>query len=346
MRKLQRPQKKTLDTFSIDELAVTLDETSSAAGAGDEKYNARISLDSIHKLSNPRETFANLDDIRSTDWPSLDIPLEDLVGSIDAAVRNSQWSKSFSLDEMGDAIDFFCEIHELAKSLMLNRQLQPIIIERTNKDTNTGTLVAGERRTIAAIYTKGLIKELNAEIWNIALTPLQRARIKDAENNDRKALNSYELVCSKMGVYDALPGAESLEIKDLAVELGYSTLSTPSILARVFRSANREDVLERIRREKVPLRSIPKLLDGATPRAGKEDNEPMAKIAKRYGLSVGKGTDTQLLTMLIEAALRSDSLSLSLRNAFAEHDISSPKGLTQAWGTAANALVESKIGSN
>ena len=344
-RKLGLNKAPKQDMSVIGDVALALDETIGGNEADESKFTTKILTDHIRRVSNPRVTYVTFEELKATPWPSLDTEPESLKEAMTNAVTGQDWFDRLSSSrEKAAAIDFFIGIHELCCGMLSESQLQPIILERSEQDPRLAFLLGGERRTLAALYSRGEIPELDAIVWKGPLSPLQRARIKDAENTNRADLSTYELLLSKMAIYDALDNASELKTEKVAKHLGYRTLSIPSLMRRLFDSPDRDALLARIREEGIGIKEIGSLV----PKKKGADRKPtqksptLTKSAANYGLKVSKKTDITLIQQLITAALKTDELSLSVRNAFANEDLSTAEGLLKAWSAAGDSLRDKK----
>lgn len=221
-----------------------------------------VDVTQIDHLFNPRDIPCSLHEIRAIGWPDLDIPEDTVREALLVALNNSQqewWNLAKREGQQEDIIGFFEEIHNLA--LMLREdQIHNIVLNRVNPQDNRFVLLAGERRVIAALYSRGLIPVLMAKIYT-GLSPLQCRKITDQENTG-KALKPHETVAAKLAIWEVLgEDKDQLDVKDLA-RIWHVAVGTASVLRRLFNHPLQASYLEVIRKERLGWREINAVVSG------------------------------------------------------------------------------------
>lgn len=364
---LRKPAKRTVDATAFDEIGVQLNEAVALGDGQDGTTRVRIPADAIKKIDNPRETPCGLEEFQAVNWPSLETGLEELEQYLEDALQGHAWYEALSTVEKRDTLDFLSGIHMLACSIKDNTQLQPIILERDDPLSESAYLVSGERRTLAALYSRGAIPFLVADVYNERLPALKRAIFQDQENTQIK-LKPHETLMSKRNIYKALPDATELPLSKLARVLGYATLSVPSILKRIFDHPREQDLIAVIRRDRMGWRDIerfvqkvkadPKHLERALNRTGLStvesgstagDGQPdktVLRQAASFGLAYKPKADYSLVRTLLTAALDSKSVSRDLKAVIKRGDTESVEGLLKVWAQLGEAIVELNGGAD
>ena len=219
-----------------------------------------IEVSHIDRLFNPRDIPCSLDEVRAVQWPGLDVEIDAVPQlQIDALNRSQQAWWIENPERQAEVIDFFVEIHRLAV-MLLEGQIHNIVVNRIRPMDNRFILLAGERRVIAALYSRGRIPILMAKVYT-GLTSLQCRKITDQENTS-EVLKTYEIINSKMAIWEELgEGREALELKVL-VTIWHVPMATASILKRLFVHPEREVFLSTIRRERLGWREVEALVKG------------------------------------------------------------------------------------
>jgi hypothetical protein len=221
-----------------------------------------VDVTQIDHLFNPRDIPCTLHEIRAIAWPSLDIPddavRDALLSALDSC-RQEWWNLAKREGRQDEIILFFEEIHSLA--LMLREdQIHNIVLNRVRPQDNRFVLLAGERRVIAALYSRGLIPVLMAKVYT-GLSPLQCRKVTDQENTG-KALKPHETVAAKLAIWEELgDDKDELEVKDLA-RIWHVAIGTASVLRRLFNHPLQASYLETIRKEKLGWREINAVVSG------------------------------------------------------------------------------------
>ncbi len=320
----------------------------------------------IIRITNPRTVYCTHREVQATPWPSLSTDPAELESALRQAVEGQEWFTGLSARIKERAIKFFIEIHELACSMKDNGQLQPIIVERGDPASGGGQLLAGERRLIAALYSRGLIETLTAEIYNGTLSSLQRAIIRDQENN-KSPLRYYETLISKQDIFKSLEGAADMSAAELAAYLGYRTRSVPSVLKRLFILPCCDQVIEIARIKDLGHRDIVKLIaiaekdpaaierrlracqkeergessrgtEGADKNNKDDAGSQALKAAASHGLVIKPRTNKKLPRKLVELALTTTVISQKSRQTIEDLDLDTTEGLAEAWNTLAVEL--------
>jgi len=221
-----------------------------------------VDVNQIDHLFNPRDIPCSLHEIRAIGWPDLDIPEDTVREALLVALNNGQqewWNLAKREGQQEDIIGFFEEIHNLA--LMLREdQIHNIVLNRVNPQDNRFVLLAGERRVIAALYSRGLIPVLMAKVYT-GLSPLQCRKITDQENTG-KTLKPHETVAAKLAIWEELgEDKDQLDVKDLA-RIWHVAVGTASVLRRLFNHPLQESYLEAIRKERLGWREINAVVSG------------------------------------------------------------------------------------
>jgi hypothetical protein len=219
-----------------------------------------IEVSHIDRLFNPRDIPCSLDEVRAVQWPGLDVEIEAVPQlQIEALNRSQQAWWIENPERQAEVIDFFVEIHRLAV-MLLEGQIHNIVVNRLRPMDNRFILLAGERRVIAALYSRGRIPILMAKVYT-GLTSLQCRKITDQENTS-EVLKTFEIINSKMAIWEELgEGREALELKVL-VTIWHVPMATASILKRLFVHPDREVFLSTIRRERLGWREVEALIKG------------------------------------------------------------------------------------
>lgn len=333
MKKLRTPTRKTLSNDPFEGLAADIDATIPFENSVSVKYATTISPDSIIRISNARNTFITLDDYRQTPWPPLDTPSADLRSALESIVKKMPYFANLQTDNQEENFfNFLIDIHALALSISQDHQIQPVVLEKNPDNPTQARLIAGERRTISAIYSRGVISELTAEVWNVPLTPLSRAKIKDKENTLHRSLTPYETVISKLAIYNALESPEDLKLEELANHFGYKSLSTPSILNRIFSSESRDEIINQIATKDLSFAEIAKLVPEKQTNKGrpKVTPQPTFAHAKSSGFNFKGKSDTNLITLLITEALKSETFPAQVASYLSNADLNNPDSLMAA----------------
>ena len=351
------PTSRNADTSLVEQTGQAVANLGKSQDRAKQKTSVRLDPDVVVRLTNPRVVYCTYDDIRRTNWPALDTDAEKLEEKLLTALNSQEWFTKLSTVERARAKDFFIGIHELSCSIYFHSQLQPIVLERDDPTLMEGRLLAGERRLMAVIYSKGWIPSVSAEIYNYRLSELERAVIRDQENA-KADLSVYEIIRSKEAVFRNLEDAEGLPLSKLASALGYRTVSMPSILRRLFALKNFEEVMRVIWLENSGWRRVDELLkiatelpenitallrkldsqkDSPTAASHKTKAKPQSagnntkKELKKYGLTVGKRTDTSVARKIIELAMSSGAMPKSAKEELKGVDLSTVEGLEKAW---------------
>lgn len=340
----------TVPNSLIDDVEMHLDAMKTSAPVGEEKSFAKIPVDSIVKLRNPRSVPCTLEEFRKVEWVCLDLELSksELAGRIAAAVAGHGWFEV--LDDAGKdkAIRFFSNIHGLAVSIYASSQSQPVVLERESPASSVSFLVAGERRVLACIYSRGLIKTVDAVVWNRRLTKLEKAVFAHTENL-KVGLTVAETLRATYDVWCALDDPSSLTLSELNGYWGYNSSSSPSILRRIFLREDAEDIISTVEKNKLGFRDLPALLDEApsgsastsrkTGRKRKVIN-PAVQEAERYGLKLSKPNQLKVASFVLDTLISSSGLPDAIREDLDSIDISSAEGLANAWNALARHAAE------
>lgn len=222
-----------------------------------------VDVNQIDHLFNPRDIPCSLQEIRAIEWPDLGIPVDDVRGHIQAAIEasgQSWWAqKKIEAEEVESVLNFFEGVHQLSQMLS-DDQIHNIVVNRVNPKDTRFVLLAGERRVIAALYSRGRIPVLMAKVYT-GLSPLQCRKITDQENTS-KALKPHETIAAKFAIWEELgEGKETLELKDLA-RIWHVASGTASILRRLFVHPNRDNLMTTIRKERLGWREIEAVVRG------------------------------------------------------------------------------------
>lgn len=222
-----------------------------------------VDVNQIDHLFNPRDIPCSLQEIREIEWPDLGIPVDDVRGHIQAAIEASGqgwWAeKQLEAEAAESVLDFFEGVHQLSQMLS-DDQIHNIVVNRVNPKDTRFALLAGERRVIAALYSRGRVSVLMAKVYT-GLSPLQCRKITDQENTS-SALKPHETMAAKFAIWEELgEGKETLEVKDLA-RIWHVASGTASILRRLFVHPNRDGLMATIRKERLGWREIEALVRG------------------------------------------------------------------------------------
>jgi hypothetical protein len=354
---------RNVDLGSINEIGQAVSGSQARHEAAKQKSYVTLDPEDIIKVSNPREVYCSLTEFKAVDWPSLSTNVEYLSIEMDAALTNSPWFNSLSTVEKERAKSFFMGIHELSCSLVDNGQIQAVVLERDDPQSRSVRLIAGERRTLAAIYSRGAVPTLNAEVWNLSLDELKRAKIKDQENA-KEGLSPAETIESKWGIYANLANASNMPLSELSRELGYKTISIPSQLRRIYESPSKQSLIALIKKENAGWRRIAELiqLDGKDPRAidcllqkpvvaapAKSDSDNQSKTksqssnsndknAAKHGLVIKPRTNLSLVKLLLALALNSKDVPNEIKSELKKHDLSTVESITKCWAALGEAM--------
>ena len=258
--KAKNDQKQVANSSSegLSPMRRALSEISTVEGMVPAFINIEVSH--IDRLFNPRDIPCSLDEVRAVQWPGLDVEIDAVPQlQIDALNRSQQAWWIENPERQAEVIDFFVEIHRLAV-MLLEGQIHNIVVNRIRPMDNRFILLAGERRVIAALYSRGRIPILMAKVYT-GLTSLQCRKITDQENTS-EVLKTYEIINSKIAIWEELgEGREALELKVL-VTIWHVPMATASILKRLFVHPEREVFLSTIRRERLGWREVEALVKG------------------------------------------------------------------------------------
>lgn len=302
----------------------------------------------LMKVSNARKTPCSLEEFASIQWPDLSTDEENLEEELLRCLANQSWF-SASEHDAKSTIAFLKNIHSLAKSIADNGQLQPVIADRDSELDETFRLVAGERRTLSALYARGAIPWVEVLVYNRPLSEGKRARYQDQENDERVDLTNYERLISKLAILDTIDPdfADALSTTKAASLLGYRSKSSASLLLRLWRSERRQEILSEVSSKNLSWRKVEALIQAMTEQASTPANsgerstvERKAAQArlKKYGVAVGRGTDHALLQSLIGAATGSSPLSLELAGRICNLDLENKDDLLAALDALAESL--------
>lgn len=236
-----------------------------------------VDVNQIDHLFNPRDIPCSLQEIRAIEWPDLGIPVDDVRGHIQAAIEasgQSWWAqKKIEAEEVESVLNFFEGVHQLSQMLS-DDQIHNIVVNRVNPKDTRFVLLAGERRVIAALYSRGRIPVLMAKVYT-GLSPLQCRKITDQENTS-KALKPHETIAAKFAIWEELgEGKETLELKDLA-RIWHVASGTASILRRLFVHPNRDNLMTTIRKERLGWREIEAVVRGKVAESSPTPPPPLA----------------------------------------------------------------------
>ena len=330
-----------------------------------------IDVNQIDRVFNPREIPCSLDDIRTIPWPDLATEIEHVRDQIRASLASVQldWWQQASADQQQRVLDFFADIHQLALSLIgWQGQIHNIVVNREAPQDTRFVLLAGERRLIAALYSRGRIPMLLAKVYTGPLTTLQCRLITDQENT-AKSLRPDETVLSKLEIWRAL-GEEknSMELKSLS-KAWHVAIGTASILRRLFCHENQAQLLDTIRQERLGWREIEALVKGIvlTPDAvstveaaahqppqsqpGKKsstaktrtsvrdqlkDSTETAVAAASFGLVLKRNTKLSVVQQIIAIIRDSDQVPKHLRQDLRKLDLDDREAILKAWCLISN----------
>jgi hypothetical protein len=354
---------RNVDLGSINEIGQAVSGSQARHEAAKQKSYVTLDPEDILKVSNPREVYCSLNEFKAVSWPALDIDTEILDAEMVNALLSAPWFLALSTAERERAKSFFMGIHELSCSLVDNGQIQAIVLERDDPQSRNVRLIAGERRTLAALYSRGEIATLNAEIWNLPLDELKRAKIKDQENA-KEGLTPAETIESKWGIYSNLPSANSMPLSQLSRELAYKTISIPSQLRRIYENPNKDKLIWLIKSENSGWRRIteliqlvekdPSVIDKILQKTGessmvKEEGKSRSKVivkpsdrnikeAAKFGLVLKSRTNLSLVKLLLESALSSAGIPEDIKSEIKKYDLSTVETITQCWAALGEEL--------
>lgn len=218
-----------------------------------------ISAKEIKKTFNARFIPCSLEEFSEIDWPGLELSIDEARDLYPTLLSGRPFFAELSLVQQEDFFNFLMSVHATAQSILNETQVQPITLERESADSDDLYLVDGERRTLSVLYSKGKIPLIRATVFNRRLTDLERAKIKDLANWS-VSLNVHETILSKLAIYSATPDANKLSIRELGKLLGYKKTQA-SIIKPLFDHAHRDQIIERVKLERLGWRQIKLLLD-------------------------------------------------------------------------------------
>lgn len=264
----------------------------------------QINANDISKTFNPREIPCTLDEFKQIEWPDINVPVDEgLDEKIQKSLNKANqqwWLTSIERDGGKSVIAFFKEIHALSSHMKINGQLQSIVVYRDSALNNNFTLIAGERRTLAALYTNKNPSMIEAKVFNNILSPMQIAIARDGENI-KKGLSVYETILSKRDIWLAMDedARSKLSLPELCKLWGYSSQNIPSILRRVYSAKNSDTLIKKIKEQNLGFREISSLLSKKKPSTVEGNRYTVVTKAKALGLSLNKKTDTSVVKHLI-----------------------------------------------
>lgn len=341
------PKREVISNSVIDDVEVHLDALKTSAPVAEEKVFTSLPVDTIAKLTNPRKIPCTLDDFRKVEWPDLDNEFgkDELRNALVSAVESFPWYEGLSKSEQESAITFFEGIHALALSIYKSSQSQPVILDRESPASSIAFLVAGERRVLSCIYSRGKVKTVEAVVFNRRLSKLERAVYTHTENL-KVGLSFPETLRATYDVWCALDDPASMSLSELNGYWGYGSLSTPSILKRVFLRDDAEDVVSTVAKKNLSVRDIIAFLDnpaaGLAPRVDrpKDKKAPVVADAERYGLKLDKSQQVKVASYILNLLSSANHLPSSLGDELSKAELSSKEGLAAAWSAIAKIAVE------
>lgn len=343
-------KREVISNSVIDDVEMHLDAFSTSSPVSEEKVYTSIGVDTIVKLNNPRKIPCTLDEFRQVEWPDIDTEFvkDELRECLISAVEIYPWFKALNKGEQAEAISFFEGIHALALSIYKSTQSQPVVVERESPASTVAFLVAGERRVLSCIYSRGKVKSVDAIVFNRRLSRLERAVFTHTENL-KVGLSFSETLRATYDVWLALDNPVSLSLGELNGYWGYGSLSTPSVLKRVFSRDDAEQIVSEVAKQGLSARDVIAFLEdpscGIGPRVSppKEKKPSVVVDAERYGLKLDKPQQLTVAGYVVNKLSSSSVLPPDLLGELNEVDLSSKEGLAKAWSVIARFAVEDKV---
>ena len=262
----------------------------------DEREIVHVTPLEIKKTFNARFIPCSLEEFGKIEWPDLSNSVDEAKEKYPTLLAGHGFWESLNDIEKEDFTSFLVGVHSTSTSMVNELQIHPITLERETPESTEYFIVDGERRSLSALYARGKIPVVKAYVYNRRLKPLERALLKDSANTG-VPLTIYETLLSKYEIYVAYEGAKSLTVRDLGQLIGYKR-DLASTIKRVFDSEDRDQLLERVRREKLGWREIRFLLQNGVDEAlpSKEEtksveNESQKKLSDRRTKVTNKNPD-------------------------------------------------------
>ena len=270
-----------------------------------------ISPGDIQKTFNARFIPCSLQEFTDINWPDTSETVEAAQDQYPSILSGHVWFDTLSDNQKTSFYQFLTKVHHTAQSMVELLQAQPITLERENEADQTFYIVDGERRTLSCLYTKGKIPVIKAQVFNRRLTHYERAMLKDVANTG-EPLTTFENIRSKAAIYNALPEAPEMNLRDLGKLLRISK-NQAGWFKMLMTHPEQADFYKRIEVEQLGWRQIKYLLDNGikanivTPAKTSKD----APVSTPVNSSVSHGvTATSETTESSKTRINSDILRL------------------------------------
>lgn len=360
MKKRGSTQNKNVNVGVLDEVGIQVEALKGSPSPRADKTFTKVDVNQLHRVFNAREIPVSPKELRSVDWPDISVAHDDLPAATRRAAETAEWFVDLAEEEQNQVLAFLEDLHSLASSMYSMGQAQPIVLERESPDAVVAFIIAGERRSLAGIYSRGKIKQLDAVIWNYRVPPLLRAKLQDAENSEKADLKLHEIITSKKRIWDCLESPEELSLTELSRHWGYSSSSTPSILRALFAREDYESLYARIANSKIALRDIPSMIReveqgnstasstkgiDSTFKLGRGGGgrKPKSEVfgkAEAYGLRLSSKVDAGVPALLLRTSMKSKLLPQKFKDEIGKYDIDSQEGVAAAWAAIGQLLQE------
>lgn len=229
----------------------------------DEREIVHVTPRDIRKRFNARFIPCSLEEFAIIEWPELSVSVDEAKELFPSLLSDRQFWLELNENEKEDFIEFLAGVHSTAVSMVENLQIHPVTLERESTEAQEFFIVDGERRSLSALYSRGRIPLVKAYVYNRILTPLERARLKDIANT-AVPLSVYETILSKCEIYKVFEGARDLPLRELGQLLGYKK-DAAALLKGVFEYPDFDDLMRRIKKERLGWRDIKQILRDGFP---------------------------------------------------------------------------------
>lgn len=320
------------DSKDVDYVGDSLKRFEQAASGA---QSMTLSANQISRRFNPRNIPFSIDEVKRVQWPSLDIESDRVSKQVREAIENAleadpELAKSAEGWTLDSLTQFFSGIHLLSQTIRDYLQLQEMVVYRSEADFTKFILIAGERRLIAFAYGEAsgsAMPDPRCLVLSEQPSPLLIAQIKDYENTLTDELDTYELLLSKKGIYDAYIAENPVPSASQAAKLfSYKSRAFPSVLIKLFSHPECDQIIQEVKDKGLTQTDIISLLSSDTSNDvfSKNTNEPetvakklekvtkakgeaveLQKRAKKLGFNVSKRSDLTVLKHLVTAASQS-----------------------------------------
>lgn len=252
----KRPQSESLSQAGD---ALKRMETVQAFIDKDQRDVMYISPSDIHKTFNARFIPCTFAEFSAVAWPNLDENLETALDAYPLLLKDLSWFEALTSKQKEAFYSFMGKVHHTAQSMVNLLQAQPITLEREHEAATEYFIVDGERRTLSCLYTKGKIPVIKAQVFNRKLSSYERAMLKDVANTG-EPLTTVENILSKKAIYESMPEAAEMNLRDLGKLLRISK-NQAGWFKMLVTHPKQDALLKRIDSERLGWRQIKFILD-------------------------------------------------------------------------------------